>query len=152
MPYPIMPNNTNVLNDLLFGGNQTPEEEIAMSNNLDIFSNFNFSIKEAETKISDESAKLLEIIDKNIDENQTALQSVVANVYSKKYLVPLIITDNQLLNLKANGLVEGYYRSVAFTKKGEEALRKYYFSKANAFKKPAQFDYYSALEKLKNNE
>lgn len=76
------------------------------------------------TRLSDQTIQLLESIHKNEDEVVTAASEAAGiRTGEEYYRVPSTISDYEMTALKAQGLLEGRGRVVAFTEDAKVALR-----------------------------
>ena len=103
---------------------QTPYDEITYAQRY--FSN---------EKPSEDSIKMLELIDKHEDGIINAAVTAVSGVKEENYrTVPTSISDQSLLKLKTEGYIKGAGRSVTFTDKASKALKNKYLATENSLK------------------
>jgi hypothetical protein len=92
----------------------------------------------AKTKHDSYAMQLMDVIYRSPDDVLTATNDMVnrrnASESESMYRVPQGVSDHDLLNLKAAGYVQGHGRGVAFTSKGQEALRDFWLIKDNALR------------------
>ena len=84
---------------------------------------------------SQDSVKLLEIIDKHEDGIVNTAVSAISGTRQDNYrTIPASISDQNVLKLKTEGYIKGAGRTVTFTEKAEKALKTKYLGVENAFK------------------
>lgn len=98
--------------------------------------------RQARNTFSENVLEMLDSIAKHEDVLLSATDTIVAQagVKTKRasdtvYRVPASITDNDLIGLKAQGLVQGNSRAVKFTDLGKVALRDYWLKSSNSMLK-----------------
>jgi len=129
MPQPIIPVSKLSLHESLFDfdknySDNSAVQDFAISNR----------IAESSTQYDSRLIDLLEKINKNEDELITAASSIKTNNKNKYYKVPRNITDNEVLSLKAAGLLTGGGRTVQITERGVIALRNRWLNESNKIK------------------
>lgn len=122
MPLPISPVGQINSYDNIFS-NLPGDDDISMANKR-------FK-EESENK---DVIALLETIDKHQDHVVNAAAEYVSSSNDKYYNVPPAITDESLLKLKTGGYCLGGGRTVRFSDKAKNLLKKRYLSTENAFK------------------
>lgn len=124
MPQPILPLGRINSFDNIFPSNHNDNNDVSVASK--------YFQRESD---NDDSIYLLELIDKHQDGIINAAVDIVHGKNAETYYsVPNRISDNQLLKLKTEGYVSGGGRSVRFTSKANEALKKKYLKTENTFR------------------
>jgi hypothetical protein len=152
MPLPIKPIREQEEHNELFG--RKDDEALGLSPLQQMFLGSESTKTAAKQKYGEHTLTLLEQIYGSVDTLSNAA-SEFANPHreaSVLYKVPSEISDNDLLNLKAQGLVLGSGRSVKLTDNARIALRDKWLVEPNNFKENRskdRFDFRTSSAKLK---
>jgi len=122
MPFPITPVGDTNSFDNIFNSKSNEGEDVSTASK--------YFAKEPD--ITD-SIKLLEIIDKHQDNIVTTAADIVSGNNEKYYNVPESINDNLLLKLKSEGYCMGHGRTVRFSEKARNAIKKKYLNSENSY-------------------
>lgn len=133
MPQPIRPVHTLENHSSLF---DTPAVSAEGISDLQAFLMGDTTVREASNKFSSQTLDLLQAIWDNVDDVLTAATAIRQTESAREtlYRVPRAVSDYDLLALKAQGLIQGQGRTVAFTDTGRIAIRDRNLKEDNQFR------------------
>jgi hypothetical protein len=111
-------------------------------------------IKEASKRLPEPILEALDSIYKHEDPNASAFNQTVlakAGTEARVFGVPQAINDNQLLQMKAAGLLTGAGRKVSFTERGRRALAEKWMASKNALSTDRQYFHPNRTATAKGN-
>ena len=127
MPSPIKPVHMLDAHDEIF----SPEQLSSLSDMQSMLLGGANNVREAKKKVSSNLVEILGKIYECKDDVITAANKAINDSTQFSYRVPNSVTDNELLTVKAEGLVNGYGRVVSFTQAGNIAIRDHYLKETN---------------------